>query len=76
VIRSASEGWLIPPADVDALRSALLEVTTLPDERARRGAAGRRAAERIGSPADNAARLIALLTGLRAGRLPAALVAT
>lgn len=68
VIRSADEGWLIPPHDVNALRWALIEVTTSDDERTRRGAAGRRAAERIGTPVYNASRLLACLSDLRARR--------
>jgi glycosyltransferase involved in cell wall biosynthesis len=66
VIRSPDEGWLIPPRDVEALRGALLEVTTNADERTKRGTAGRRAAQRIGTPADNAARLLSLLTEMHA----------
>ncbi len=68
VIRSPDEGWLIPPRDVSALRDALHELTTQPDERARRGAGGRRAAQRIGTPSDNAGRLLSILSELSAGR--------
>ena len=65
VIHSSEEGWLVPARDVDALRTALTEVVTNAHERARRGAAGRRAAMRVGSPADNAARLMSVLGELR-----------
>ena len=68
VIQSADEGWLIPPRDRVALRAALLEVMQRPAERDRRGAGGRRAAQRVGAPGDNALRLLSLLSDLQARR--------
>jgi glycosyltransferase involved in cell wall biosynthesis len=65
VIQSSEEGWLIPARDVDALRTALTEVVTNSEQRVKRGAAGRRAAMRVGSPGDNAARLQSALAELR-----------
>lgn len=41
-------GWLVPPGDVDALAATLREAMANPEERARRGAAGReRAVEKF-----------------------------
>jgi teichuronic acid biosynthesis glycosyltransferase TuaC len=65
VITSAEEGWLIPSKDVNALRDALLELMQSAEQRKRRGAAGRKAAQRVGTPADNARRLVILLHELR-----------
>src|SRR6185312_1170783 len=64
VIRDAAEGWLIPPRDVVALARALRELTSSSSERARRGLAGRAAAERIGSPDTNGRRLVEMLAGV------------
>lgn len=61
VMSEAADGWLIPPRDAAALGAALSELMSNEGERQRRGARGRRAAERIGSPLDNARRLIAIL---------------
>ena len=66
VIRSPDEGWLVPPRDQQALGQALVELTTQPAERARRSAGARRAARRIGSPRENAGRLLSLLDTLAA----------
>lgn len=57
VILSSDEGWLIPPHRPDALARAVRELTSSAHERERRGAGARRAALRIGSPAQNASRL-------------------
>ena len=76
VIRSPDEGWLIPARDGEALRRALCDVTTNAGERARRGMGGRRAAQRIGTPGDNAARLLSLLTALHARRPRTAVAAS
>ena len=76
VIRSSEEGWLVPARDVDVLRTALTEVMTSADERSARGAAGRRAARRVGSPGDNAARLMSVLTELRDSRTRTTRMAT
>jgi glycosyltransferase involved in cell wall biosynthesis len=64
VIRSPDEGWLIPARSEPALARAVNELIDNADERARRGAAARAAALRIGSPAQNASRLAALLAAL------------
>jgi glycosyltransferase involved in cell wall biosynthesis len=76
VIRSDDDGWLIPARDAGALRAALLEVTTNATERGRRGAGGRRAAERIGSPRDNAAKLLAVLREVAARKSGVATIPT
>jgi len=68
VIRDAAEGWLLPPRDVVALTRALRELTSSSSERARRGLAGRAAAERIGSPDTNGRRLVEMLAGVGARR--------
>ncbi len=36
-VRDGIDGWLVPPKDSSALSTALLEILTNPDERARRG---------------------------------------
>jgi glycosyltransferase involved in cell wall biosynthesis len=70
VITKEEEGWLVPPHDVESLVAALSELTESAEERTRRGAMGRRAALRIGSPAENASRLAAHLEdAIGAGRL-------
>jgi glycosyltransferase involved in cell wall biosynthesis len=61
VITSGCDGWLVPPKDTRALQLALAELMSSPGERVRRGMAARSAAERIGSPGDNAMRLAELL---------------
>jgi glycosyltransferase involved in cell wall biosynthesis len=61
VIAHESEGWLVPPRDVVSLEGALLELMTSVEQRARRSAGARKAAERIGSTRDNAVRLAAVL---------------
>ena len=61
VIRDGVSGWLIPPRDTISLTRALRELVSSDATRASRGRAGRDAAERIGSPATNAARLAAVL---------------
>lgn len=71
LITSEDDGWLVAPRDSEALLIALRELTASPEERARRGAAGRRAALRIGSPAENAARLAAHLESAIVARQPA-----
>jgi glycosyltransferase involved in cell wall biosynthesis len=43
-VDNGSTGWLVPPDDEDALRSALEEVVNDPDERRRRGEAAYREA--------------------------------
>ena len=57
VITSPAEGWLVPARDVGALTESLRELTSSAEARASRAEAGRRAALRIGTPAENAARL-------------------
>lgn len=64
VITSSDEGWLIPPHRPDALARAVRELTSSAHERERRGAGARRAALRIGSPAQNASRLAQRLSQL------------
>jgi teichuronic acid biosynthesis glycosyltransferase TuaC len=66
VITTPAEGWLIPARDVAALTRSLRELTSSPDARTLRGTAGRRAALRIGTPAENAARLAERLRSLAA----------
>jgi glycosyltransferase involved in cell wall biosynthesis len=44
IVDNGSTGWLVPPDDEDALRSALEEVVNDPDERRRRGEAAYREA--------------------------------
>ncbi|MEJ7810319.1 MAG: glycosyltransferase [Gemmatimonadaceae bacterium] len=61
VIRDGREGWLVPPRDSAALAAALADVTARPDERVRRGRLARAAAERVGTPSDNAARLASVI---------------
>lgn len=61
VMRNADDGWLIPPNDLGALTNALATVMTKGDQRRQRGANARRAAERIGSPLDNARKLVVVL---------------
>lgn len=68
VIANQDEGWLVAPRDRRALIAAMSELVTRPDERARRGAGGRRAALRIGSPTDNAAHFAAHLEAAIEGR--------
>jgi len=68
VMRTADEGWLIPPKDVSALTGALTSLMTSGEQRRQRGTNGRRAAERIGSPLDNARKLVAILDGIVAPR--------
>ena len=64
VIRSADEGWLVPPRDVPSLGAALRELTGSEEARARRARHARLAAERIGSPDANARHLLAALEAL------------
>ena len=40
LVRDGEEGWLVPPGDVEALTAALASALAVPDERARRAAAG------------------------------------
>src|SRR5688572_12337988 len=62
VLRSAAEGWLIPPRDVDALATALQALIALSaEERAARAVTARGAAEQFGSALHNAARLAELV---------------
>jgi glycosyltransferase involved in cell wall biosynthesis len=68
VIRSSADGWLIAPADAGALAKAMVELMTDDAQRRRRGSNARQAAERIGSPLDNARRLIAILDQMVATR--------
>jgi len=68
VIRSSADGWLIAPADADALANAMSELMTDDAQRRHRGSNARQAAERIGSPLDNARRLMAILEQMVATR--------
>lgn len=61
VMRTSADGWLVAPRDASALEAALAQLMTDDADRRRRGSNARRAAERIGSPLDNARKLIALL---------------
>jgi glycosyltransferase involved in cell wall biosynthesis len=45
VLRDGETGWLVPPAEPEALARALEETLTRPEEARRRGAAARRAVE-------------------------------
>jgi glycosyltransferase involved in cell wall biosynthesis len=56
-------GFYVPPRDPDALRRAIRYLLDHPDERARLGAAGRRAAERLVTVDQFAARLDRLIEG-------------
>jgi glycosyltransferase involved in cell wall biosynthesis len=71
VITNASEGWLVAPRNTTALIRAILELTGSAGARALHGAAGRQAAIRVGSPADNAGRLISHLEDVIASQQPA-----
>jgi len=64
VMRTSGDGWLIPPQAPAALERALAELMTNEDERRNRGANARRAAERIGSPLDNARKLAGILESM------------
>jgi glycosyltransferase involved in cell wall biosynthesis len=66
-IRQAGEGWLIPPRDTAALERALRELTAPDAPRQAIGRCARSAAERIGSPAQNARRLLGALETLAVG---------
>jgi teichuronic acid biosynthesis glycosyltransferase TuaC len=75
VLRDGTDGWLIPRRDTPALARALSEVVGSEAERARRGLAARRAAERVGTPEVNAGHLAEVLqrvVGQRASRITAA----
>jgi len=64
VMRTSGDGWLIPPQAPAALEHALAELMTNEEERRSRGANARRAAERIGSPLDNARKLAGILESM------------
>jgi len=68
VIRSSADGWLIAPADAGALANAMVELMADEAQRRRRGSNARQAAVRIGSPLDNARRLVAILEQMVATR--------
>jgi|SRR5579872_628884 len=61
VITDSAEGWLIPAKDTTALLDALRQLMSDKTERQRRGMNGKSAARRIGTPAENAARLLRVL---------------
>jgi glycosyltransferase involved in cell wall biosynthesis len=61
VIRDPQEGWLIEAKAVAPLVGALSEVTGSERARRERGEGGRRAVRRIGSPTENARRLVEIL---------------
>jgi len=68
VIRSSADGWLIAPTDAGALANAMVELMADEAQRRRRGSNARQAAVRIGSPLDNARRLVAILEQMVATR--------
>jgi glycosyltransferase involved in cell wall biosynthesis len=76
VIRSDNDGWLIPARNAEALRASLLQMTTNAGERQRRATGSRKAAERIGSPGDNAAKLLTVLRELVARKAGIATMVT
>jgi glycosyltransferase involved in cell wall biosynthesis len=62
VITSPSEGWLLPPGNVERLADALQQVFRLSDsERMQRAVAARQAAARLGTSTENANRFAQLV---------------
>lgn len=67
LIESGISGELVPPQDTAALVVALRRLLQRPESWREYGRRARVAAERVGSPVTNAARLLGLLENMRAG---------
>lgn len=66
VVLDGETGWLVPPRDPEALTAALRQALTAPDERRRRGEAGRRRVETVFTVEQMVERTLALYRSLAA----------
>lgn len=70
LVRDGVSGWLVPPGDADALRSAIAEALANPARRRRMGEAGRAHVTEAFDIHREAARLSALFTAYANGETP------